>query len=171
MIKDSNYERLYTGSEINVNYLKGRLDEENIHSVVRNDHESSLRAGFGVGYTSQVVLFVEKENMVKAKRILEKAFQEEEIPEDVLTEQAEASRLTEQNKVIKNAKRPLIEKDPEKSKRSILNILLNLGLVIYSAWRLSPLLRGEELSPWRIGVSSFILVFCLGALIMHFVRK
>ena len=40
MIKDSKYERVYTGSEINVNHLKNKLDEAGINSVIRNDEQS-----------------------------------------------------------------------------------------------------------------------------------
>lgn len=168
MIKDSNYERIYTGSQISVNYLKNLLAEKGIHVVVRDDHESSLRAGFGVGYTDQVLLFVEKENLVRAKRITEKAFDEGEIPDNVLDEQATESRLEQEDDISKSTDRPLIKKDPKQGKRSTINLILNIGLIIYSMWRLLPLIHGETLPIWRIALSSFILIFCTISVVNHF---
>lgn len=166
MIKNSDYERVYTGSEINVNYLKNLLEEKEIHSVVKNDFQSGLRAGFGGGIEN-VQLFVKKENIVQAKRIIEKGFSEDEISDEELAHQAEQSRLAEEEPVTKKADRPLIKKGPDK-KKSVVNLVLNIGLIIYSAWRLFPLLQGETIPAWRIALSAFILIFCLVAVVRYF---
>tara|TARA_R110002020_G_scaffold327612_2_gene543546 strand:+ start:1214 stop:1723 length:510 start_codon:yes stop_codon:yes gene_type:complete len=167
MIKNSDYERVYTGSEINVNYLKNLLEEKDIHGVVRNDFQSGLRGGFGGGIPDHVQLFVKKENIVKAKRIIDKGFSEDDSSEEEFAEHAEQSRLAKEEPVNKKADRPLIKKGPNK-KRSVVNLMLNLGLIIYSAWRLFPLLHGETLPAWRIALSAFILIFCLVAVIRYF---
>ena len=170
MLKDSSYDRVYTGSQIEVNHVKNLLEEKNIHAVIRNDFESGLRGGFGGGIPNHVQLFVKKEDMVTAKRVVDTAFAKG-IPEEVLAQQAEQSRLAEEEAVHKTGERPLIKKNADAPRRSVLNLVLNIGLILYSAWRLLPLLRGEELPAWRIAISGFILVFCAVALINHFRRK
>lgn len=170
MFNDSNYDRIYTGSAIKVNYLKGLLEEAGIKTVVRDDHESQVRAGFNGGYTDQVLLFAEKENLMRARRITEKALEEEEIPEAVLEQQATQSRFEEKNIVDTKAKRPLIKKE-RRDTRSIFNIVINLALIIYSLWRLSPLLQGEQLPMWRILLSAGILVFCSVTVVNYFRKR
>ena len=170
MIKNSSYERVYTGSEINVNFLKNKLNEAGIGSVIRNDQDSALRAGFGSAgdYSSQALLFVKKEDLVRAKYITEKTFLESNLTEAELEQQAEESRLEEQKTELKAA-RPLITKE-EKPKRSLFNIVLNVGLLVYSLWRLYPLLQGQQLPMYRILLSSFIALFCIVTLVRHFTR-
>ena len=169
MLKDSSYERVYTGSQIEVAYVRGLLQEKGIHAVVRNDFESGLRGGFGAS-PDNVKLFVQKQDIVTSKRLVETAF-ENGIPDEILEEQATKSRLAEQDDVQKKATRPLIQKEDKAPTRSIFNIILNIGLIIYSAWRLSPLLNGEEVPTFRIILSGAILVFCVVALVNHFRRK
>ncbi|HEA28631.1 MAG TPA: DUF2007 domain-containing protein [Leeuwenhoekiella sp.] len=167
MLKESDYEHVFTGSAIKANYLKNIFDEEGIPSVIRNDQDSQLRAGFGGAYTDQALIFVRKNESMRAKRIVEKKLDEEAVPPEILEKQATESRLEEEKTIDKDNKRPLIKKGG-KSNRSLINIILNVGLVIYSGWRLLPLLRGEELSTWRILLSAFIFVFCSIAVINHF---
>ena len=169
MFKDSNYDRIFTGSAIQVNYLKGILEEEGIKAVIRDDHESQVRAGFNGGYTDQVLLFVEKENLMRARRITDKALDQEEIPAEILEEQATQSRLAEQDAVNKKSERPLIKKNKNGS-RSVFNIILNIALILYSLWRLSPLLNGEKLETWRILISGGIIVFC-GITVINYFRE
>mgnify|MGYP001158468649 FL=1 len=169
MIKDSKYERVYTGSEINVNHLKSQLEDAGISSVVRNDHESAIRAGFGSDYDRGVLLFVEKDNLLRAKHIIEKTTSEPKFTDAELEEQATQSRLKEQT-TERKGERPLIQKE-EKPKRSFFNLALNAGLLIYSLWRLYPLTQGEELPTYRILLSSLIAVFCGYTLVRHFIKK
>ncbi|MGB3774448.1 MAG: DUF2007 domain-containing protein [Leeuwenhoekiella sp.] len=166
-MKESDYEHVFTGSAIKANYLKNIFDEEGISAVVRNDQDSQLRAGFGGSYSNQALIFVKKNELMRAKRIVEKKIDGEDIPDDILEEQASEGRLEQEKTVNKGNKRPLLSKE-SKPKRSFINILINIALIIYSSWRLLPLLRGEEISVWRIGLSAFILVFCSISVINHF---
>ena len=168
MFKESNYDRIFTGSSIKVNYLKGILEEADINSVIRDDHESQVRAGFNGGYTDQVLLFVEKDNLMRARRITDRALEEEEIPDEILEQHSAQSRLEEEKTVSKKAERPLIKKGGKTGNRSIFNIVINVVLIIYSLWRLSPLLQGVQLPIWRILLSAFILVFCSVAVVNYF---
>ncbi|MFI8380239.1 hypothetical protein [Leeuwenhoekiella sp. NPDC079379] len=166
MIKESNYERVYTGSEINGKFIQNLLEEAGIHSVVRNDGESAVRAGFGTSYINQTLVFVEKENLVKAKHLVERAFINSEISDTDLEEQATQSRLEDEDPVIES-NATLIQKD-DKPKRSALNLALNVGLLLYSLYRLYPLTQGETLPTFRIVLSGFIAIFCGYTLIKHF---
>ncbi|PHQ29145.1 MAG: hypothetical protein COA80_05040 [Leeuwenhoekiella sp.] len=165
MIKDSNYERVYAGSEINANYIKNYLEDAGIKSVLRNDKESALRGGFG-NFESEALVFVEKENLIKAKHLVEKAFAEAQHTDTELEVEASQSRL-EEEKNVSSEGRPLIQKG-EKPKRSKWNLILNLALLVYSLWRLYPLTQGEELSTFRIFLSGFIAAISAFALINHF---
>ncbi len=51
MSSDESYERVYTGSDTNVQYLQELFGKAGISSRVRNDFDSGLRAGFGGGLT------------------------------------------------------------------------------------------------------------------------
>ena len=77
MSTEDDYKRVYTGSEVNVQYLEDLLQQEDIGTRVRNDFDSGLRAGFGGGLPGQVQLFVLSEQYEKAKAIDEATFPEE----------------------------------------------------------------------------------------------
>ncbi len=49
MSSEDEFERIYTGSEVNVSYLQGLLEEQDIPTIVRNEFQSGLRGGFGGG--------------------------------------------------------------------------------------------------------------------------
>ncbi len=70
---DSEYERVYTGSAINVQFLQTVLQDSNINSIKRDDFESGLRGGFGGGLPNQVQLFVKKTDADIATPIIEKS--------------------------------------------------------------------------------------------------
>ncbi len=72
MLPKSDYERIYTGSFINVQFLQSILSEKGINSVKRDDFESGLRGGFGGGLPNQVQLFVKKKDILLAKALVEK---------------------------------------------------------------------------------------------------
>lgn len=77
MDTEDDYKRVYTGSEVNVQYLEDLLQQENIGTRVRNDFDSGLRAGFGGGLPGQVQLFVLTEQYDQALRIVQETFPEE----------------------------------------------------------------------------------------------
>ncbi len=72
MLPKSDYERIYTGSFINVQYLQNILEQKGINSVKRDDFESGLRSGFGGGLPNQVQLFVKKKDILLAKALVQK---------------------------------------------------------------------------------------------------
>ena len=74
MSSDESYERVYTGSETNVQYLQELFDKAGISSRVRNDFDSGLRAGFGGGLPGQVQLFVVKNHYDEALKIAKTTF-------------------------------------------------------------------------------------------------
>ena len=163
ILPDSNYKGIYTGSSIKANYLKTLLEDDGIQPILRNDGESARTSGFMIDYANEVKMLVHKKDVLKAKHILQSALDENgdivAISEEDLEKQAMASKPTP------------IENDPNKQKhkrRSPLNLLLNAGLIVYSLWRLSPLLKGESLNTLRIVVSSSIILFCSWTLINHF---
>lgn len=73
MSEDEKYQRVYTGPDPNVQYLQELFEEAGIHSRVRNDFESSIRAGFG-STPGQVLLFVFKKDYEEALKIAKMTF-------------------------------------------------------------------------------------------------
>ncbi|MBI6116636.1 putative signal transducing protein [Salegentibacter maritimus] len=74
MSSKESYERVYTGSETNVQYLQEIFDKAGISSRVRNDFDSGLRAGFGGGLPGQVQLFVVRNHFDEALKIAKTTF-------------------------------------------------------------------------------------------------
>jgi len=70
----SNYEHIYTGSEVNIQYLQQLLHKAGIDTIVKNNFESGLRAGFGGGLPGQVQLLVEFSHLEEARKIVEATF-------------------------------------------------------------------------------------------------
>ena len=73
MIMDdqSKHIKLFTGSLIEIQRLQLDLDDNAIPSMVKNNFQSGLRAGFYGGSPSQVQLFIYEEDHDKALAILE----------------------------------------------------------------------------------------------------
>ncbi|MEZ4841647.1 MAG: DUF2007 domain-containing protein [Flavobacteriaceae bacterium] len=67
----SKHIRFYTGSLIEIQRLQLDLDDYKIPSLVKNNFQSGLRAGFYGGSPSQVELFIYEEDLEKAKPVLE----------------------------------------------------------------------------------------------------
>ena len=76
MNTDDDYKRVYTGSEVNVQYLEEILSKAGIATRVRNDFDSGLRAGFGGGLPGQVQLFVISSHYDEADKIARATFPE-----------------------------------------------------------------------------------------------
>lgn len=74
MSTEESYERVYTGSEVNVQFLQDLYNKAGITSRVRNDFDSGLRAGFGGGLPGQVQLFVIKSQYSEALKIAQTTF-------------------------------------------------------------------------------------------------
>ncbi|WP_236642034.1 DUF2007 domain-containing protein [Dokdonia sinensis] len=160
------HRKIYTGSKINAQYLQSLLLESSLKSVIRDDGESSRRAGFGVDYMNEAKLLIHKDDYLKAKHILDNAMDDDGnlmgIDEELLEEQAMQTRSIP----VENA-----AQQSTIGKRSPFNLLLNAIIVLYSSYRLYPLLQGETLPWWRILLSGALVVFCGWTLIAHFTSK
>ncbi len=73
MFPESEYERVYTGSLINVQFLQTLLQDSGINSVTRDDMKSGMMAGFGGGVPDHIQLFVKKNDVEEAIPIIEKS--------------------------------------------------------------------------------------------------
>ena len=166
IIPDSNYEKIYTGSSIKATYLKALLEDEGIPPILRDDGDSARAGGFGMDYANGVKVLVHKKDVLKAKYIVQNALDENgdiiAISEDELEKKALASNPEPKPKSLKPTSQN------QSLKRSPLNLLLNAGLIVYSLWRLSPLLQGKELPTFRIVLSSVIIAACAWTLFKHF---
>lgn len=76
MSSDEEFKRIYTGSEVNVSYLQGLLEEQDIPTIVRNEFQSGLRGGFGGGLPGQVQLFAPARHFEKATKLAKETFPE-----------------------------------------------------------------------------------------------
>lgn len=81
-MENSEHETIYTGSEVNIQYLQSILDKAGIDSIVKNNFESGLRAGFGGGFPNQVQLQVKKNHSEEARKIAEATFSSESEEDD-----------------------------------------------------------------------------------------
>jgi len=82
MSTEDNYERVYTGSDVNVQYLLELFEKAGISCRVRNDFDSGLRAGFGGGLPGQVQLFAIQSHLEEANKIVETTFNGDYIDEE-----------------------------------------------------------------------------------------
>ena len=66
----SNLIRVYSGTELTVNLLKDELERFGISSLIQNDFNSGVSAGFSGGVPSSVDLFIQELDMGKSESIL-----------------------------------------------------------------------------------------------------
>jgi len=69
-MKENNIVRVYTGTEISVILLKGRLEEIGISSIIRNDYQLGVDVGFVGGVKSAVDLYIQQSDYKKAEPII-----------------------------------------------------------------------------------------------------
>lgn len=74
MSSDDSFKHVYTGSEVNIQYLQDLFDKASISSRVKNDFDSGLRAGFGGGLPGQAQLFVPASHYTEAAAIVAATF-------------------------------------------------------------------------------------------------
>lgn len=70
--------RIYSGTDITVNLLKGILEEAGITALIRDDFRSGVLAGFTGGVPSAIDLFIEEADLEKAKPIIKGFMSENE---------------------------------------------------------------------------------------------
>ena len=64
------YIKLFSGSEVAVILLKGLLSEQNIPTLIKDEHQSAVAGGFRGGSSSLVDIYVQKGDEEKATSIL-----------------------------------------------------------------------------------------------------
>lgn len=70
MKEKNNLIRVYSGTELTVNLLKDELEEFGISSMIQNDFNSGISAGFSGGVPSSIDLFIQELDLGKAESIL-----------------------------------------------------------------------------------------------------
>ena len=59
--------RIYTGPMLIAKGLVARLNEIGISPIERNDHDSSVKAGFTMSIANQTMVFIRKDELEKAQ--------------------------------------------------------------------------------------------------------
>jgi len=70
MKENNNLIRIYSGTELTVNLLKDELEGSGIPSMIQNDFNSGVSAGFSGGVPSAIDLFIQESDLGKAEPIL-----------------------------------------------------------------------------------------------------
>jgi hypothetical protein len=70
MKENNNLIRVYSGTELTVNLLKDELEKFGVSSMIQNDFNSGISAGFSGGVPSSVDLFIQELDLVKAEPII-----------------------------------------------------------------------------------------------------
>lgn len=68
--------RIYTGPTLIAKGLVARLNEIGISPIERNDHDSSLRAGFTMSIANQAMIFIRKDEVDKAQSTIDEFLKE-----------------------------------------------------------------------------------------------
>lgn len=68
--------RIYTGPTLIAKGLVARLNEIGISPIERNDHDSSLRAGFTASIANQTMIFIRKDELITAQPIIDEFLEE-----------------------------------------------------------------------------------------------
>jgi len=61
---------VYTGTELTVQLLKKELEDIGIESMIRNDFQSGVTAGFSGGVPSSVDLYIDENDLEKANPVV-----------------------------------------------------------------------------------------------------
>ncbi|WP_163718113.1 putative signal transducing protein [Mangrovibacterium lignilyticum] len=67
---------VFTGGELIAALLKAELDKQGISSLIQNDFNSGIMAGFSGGVPSAADLYIQKKDLEKAKPIIRDLVQE-----------------------------------------------------------------------------------------------
>lgn len=68
--------RIYTGPTLIAKGLVARLNEIGINPIERNDHDSSLRAGFTMSIANQSMVFIRKDEIEKSQPTVDEFLKE-----------------------------------------------------------------------------------------------
>ena len=169
ILHDSRYEKIHTGSTIEVQRLQSILEENDIPSILRDDNESAKLGGYALASPDQTRLLVDKKHVVRAKRLVE-----------VAQEQAEVDKIPDEELELLARDRPVHEKvirtntdlkpDPPRISKGML--LFYAGYLVYAAFRLYPIATGEaEFSTFRVIITGGLSIFCIYQLVMYFTKQ
>ena len=75
MKKEDKLIRVFSGSQISVILLKGELENIGIKSIIQNDFDTGLSAGFFGGGPSAIDLFIQEFDMKEAEPIINEFLQ------------------------------------------------------------------------------------------------
>ena len=62
--------RIFTGTEVSVILLKGKLEESGIPALIKNDYQSGISAGFTGGIPSAIDVYIQESDLTKAEPIV-----------------------------------------------------------------------------------------------------
>lgn len=62
--------RVYSGSEMTINLLRDELEKSGISTLIQNDFNSGISAGFSGGTPTSIDLFVQEEDLEIATPII-----------------------------------------------------------------------------------------------------
>lgn len=62
--------RIYSGTEVTALLLKDELEQKGVMSIVKNDFQSGVIAGFSGGIPSNVDLLIEEKDLSKAEPVI-----------------------------------------------------------------------------------------------------
>lgn len=166
ILPDSRYEKIHTGSAIEIQRLQSILEENGIPAIIRNDNESAKLAGYALASPDSSRILVDKEYVVKAKHLIATAlddFEHNRISDEDLENLAQEKPVHE--KVItKNTN--LKPKAPKPSKGLL---LFYVAYLVYAGWRFYPMIIGsEEFSPWRLLITGGLSLYCIFKLVTFF---
>ena len=68
--------RIYTGPTLIAKGLVARLNEIGISPIERNDHDSSLMAGFTMSIANQTMVFIRNDEMQTAQPLIDEFLKE-----------------------------------------------------------------------------------------------
>ena len=71
IMKKTKLVKAYTGTEITVILLKSKLENAGIASVIQNDFQSGITAGFGGGVPSAIDLYIRESDRNIAAPVIE----------------------------------------------------------------------------------------------------
>lgn len=62
--------RVYTGTEVSVYLLKDMLEQNGISSIIKNDFNSGISAGFAGGVPSAIDIYIKQSDLKNAESII-----------------------------------------------------------------------------------------------------
>ncbi len=69
-MKESYTTRVFAGTQVQVNLLKGELEQNDISCLIQDDFNSGVMAGFSGGVPSAIDLYIQEKDLKKAEPII-----------------------------------------------------------------------------------------------------